>query len=74
MTFGISTLGPCADAMGISVMMVFCVGVAQLPIAIGVAMHVASARIDLYTPYMVTAMDPVTNVTGAVLPRCVLYS
>lgn len=69
MAFGISSLGPCADALGLSVMMVFCVGVAQLPITIGIAMHVPAVRIDLYTPYMVTAMDPATNQTAVVLPK-----
>ena len=69
MSLGMSTLGPCADAVGISVMMVFCIGVAQLPITIGIAMHVPSVYVDLYTPYMVTAMDPATNTTAVVLPH-----
>lgn len=69
MSFGISTLGPCAEAMGISVMMVFCLGVVQLPVMIALAMHVPSVRVDLYTPYMVTGTDPSSNLTAVVLPR-----
>ena len=54
--------------MGISAMMVFCLGVAQLPVAIGIAMHVPAVRVDLYTPYMTTGMDPSTNATAVMLP------
>ena len=65
---GISTLGPCAEAMGLSAMMVFCVGVAQLPVMIGLAMHVPSVRVDLYSPYLDVAMDPSTNQSAVVIP------
>lgn len=68
MAFGISTLGPCADALGLSVMMVFCVGVAQLPVMIGLAMHVPAVRVDVYWPYMDVAVDPSTNQSAVILP------
>ena len=68
MAFSISTLGPCAEAMGLSVMMVFCIGVAQLPVMIGLAMHSPSVRVDMYSAYLKVAMDPSTNQSAAVIP------
>lgn len=68
MPLGVSTLGPCAEAMGLSAMMVFCIGVAQLPVMIGLAMHVPSVRVDLYSPYLDVGMDPSTNHSAVVIP------
>ena len=71
--FRISTLGPCAEAMGLSVMMVFCIGVAQLPIMIGLAMHLPSVRVDMYSSYVQVQMDPSTNQSAAVIPTPVSF-
>ena len=48
--------------------MVFCIGVAQLPVMIGVAMHVPSVRVDVYSPYLDVGTDPSTNRTAVVIP------
>ena len=61
------SLGPCAEAMGISVMMVFAVGVAQLPIMIALALHYPAVRADLYSTSVQLQKDPNTNATAVVL-------
>ncbi len=73
MMFGFSSLGPCADAFGISVMMVFCMGVAQLPVMIGLAMHFPPVRVDMYSPFLDVRMDPSTNISSVVVPTKVVY-
>lgn len=63
-----TTLGPCADALGISVMMVFMLGVAQLPIMMALALHYPAVRIDVFNAAPLLAMDPATNETAVVMP------
>jgi hypothetical protein len=72
MPLGISSLGPCADAFGISVMTVFCMGVAQLPVMIGLAMHFPPVRVDVYSPLLDVRMDPLTNSSSVVVPTKVV--
>lgn len=64
----VSSLGPCAEALGISVMMVFAVGVAQLPIMIALALHYPAIRADVYSTSVQVANDPYTNASAVVWP------
>lgn len=65
------SLGPCADALGISIMAVFAVGVAQLPIMIALALHFPAVRVDVYSTSVRVGMDPATNASAVVLPASV---
>jgi hypothetical protein len=62
------SLGPCADALGVSVMMVFMFGVAQLPVMMALALHFPAVRIDLYNAAPLTVKDPATNGTAVAIP------
>lgn len=61
------TLGPCADALGISVMMVFLLGVIQLPIMIALALHYPAVRADIYSTSVQLGKDPANNNSSAVI-------
>lgn len=61
-------MGPCAEMLGINVMVAFWLCIAQLPVALTLALHMPTVHVDLYTTGVRTAMDPRTNRTAVVAP------
>jgi hypothetical protein len=56
-------MGPCADMLGINVMVAFWICIAQLPVTLTLALHLPTIRLDIYSTAIRTVLDPSTNRT-----------
>lgn len=61
-------MGPCAEMLGLNIMVAFWICVAQLPAVLSLALHLPTVHVDLYTTAVHTGMDPQTNRTAVVAP------
>ena len=58
------TLGPCAEAFGLSASSVFLATVIQLPVMFVATLHYPSAKVDFYATAARLVLNPATNVTA----------